>query len=85
MQSSSQPSSPVYPVRFTIIGIPSISASSNVNAGAAGRPSFEIAFGPWTASRPYSSETSRTSEPLTSRSFSQAKSASRFDAFTTSR
>jgi len=28
----------VYPVRFTITGMPSISASANVNAGAGGRP-----------------------------------------------
>ena len=46
----------------------------SVNAGAGSRPSRSSVRGPWTATRPYSSETSRTSEPRTSRSFSQAKS-----------
>jgi len=64
-------------------------ASSRVASARAtrsgSRPSFAIACGPWTAMSAYSSDTSRTSLPLISRSLSQRKSGSRFDALTINR
>ena len=82
MVRSSQPGSPVYPVRFTMHSIPSSVLIENVNAGASSSPSRSSACGPCTATRPYSAERSVTSVPRTSRSFSQAKAASLFPAFT---
>ena len=65
--------------------MPSTSPIACVNGRRSGRPSCAIERGPCTASSAYSSETSRTSEPRLSRSFSQAYAGSRFDALTTSR
>ena len=82
---SSTPCSPVYPVRLIMQAIPSSSPSAKENAGASGSPRRSSARGPWTASNPYSSEISRTSEPGISRSLIHSKSPSWLAAFTISR